>query len=405
MDATVIGGGIGGLTTALSLHRAGIGCRVFEASSAWKPLGVGINLQAHAVKELSDLGLEEALIRRGIVARERAYFTAHGQLVYREPLGRFAGLSHPHISIQRSELHNILLTAVIERLGADAVHLGHRCCGIEQDDNSIEAKFAANGLATEQCTARSDIVIACDGLHSAIRHQFFPDEPPPRYSGKISWRAFARAKPFLSGATVAFVGAYSTGMFAAYPVRNYPDDTQLLNLIACIPEESTGDLPCDGQGRVEDFINHYRSWTFDWIDVPKLFSSVESVLELPLLDRDPLPRWTFGRATLLGDAAHPMSPRGGNGAAQAIIDAATLARCIAETTDPTSALLSYEEQRRPATRDIILANRENPPDTIIEKVEQRTGGKRFVQVADVIAPEELRSVSDNYQRLTGVSRR
>jgi 2-polyprenyl-6-methoxyphenol hydroxylase-like FAD-dependent oxidoreductase len=401
MDILVAGGGIGGLTAALWLHRIGIRCRVYEASRHYNRLGVGINLQPHAVKELSELRLEAALVHRGVVIEERAFFNAHGQLIYREPVGRFAGLPFPHVTIQRADLHDILLAAVIERLGPDAIVMGHRCTGIEQDGNVVIAQFANAGSGHAQVVVKADMAVACDGLQSAIRRRFYPHEPAPLYCGKTSWRGLAHAEPFLSGATVAFVGAYNTGMFAAYPVKTHPDGTQLINLIACLPKQVPVGSDFDRQARLGDFIDRFNGWIFDWIDVPRLFSSTKDVLEFPLVDRDPIPRWTFGRVTLLGDAAHPMSPRGGNGAAQAIIDAATLARCLAGEPNPDIALDTYEARRRPATSDIVMANRQNPPDTIIERVERRTGGSRF-DVADHIATcDELRVISQNYQRVTG----
>jgi 5-methylphenazine-1-carboxylate 1-monooxygenase len=401
MDVLLAGGGIGGLTAALWLHRVGIRCRVYEASQQYYRLGVGINLHPHAVKELAELGLEAALLHRGVVARERAFFNAHGQLIYREPVGRFAGLPHPHVTIQRADLHDILLTAVVERLGPNAIVMGHRCTGVEQDGNAVVAQLADAGSGHAQVAVRADIAVACDGLHSAIRRRFYPYEPAPIYCGKTSWRGLAHANPFLSGASVAFVGAYSTGMIAAYPVKNYPDGTQLINLIACLPKQIPVRGDFDRQGRLDDFIDRFSGWTFDWIDVPRLFSGADGVVEFPLLDRDPVSRWTFGRVTLLGDAAHPMSPRGGNGAAQAIIDAATLAQCLASEPNPSSALEKYEAQRRPATSDIVLANRQSPPDTIIEKVEARTGGSRFDAIDEIATSDELRAISENYQRVTG----
>jgi 5-methylphenazine-1-carboxylate 1-monooxygenase len=401
MDILLAGGGIGGLTAALWLHRVGMRCRVYEASPHYNRLGVGINLQPHAMKELADLGLQAALLQRGVEAEERAYFNTRGELIYSEPVGRFAGLRHPHVIIQRADLHDILLAAVMERLGPDALLMGHRCSGIEQGDDGVIARFSKAGSGHAEVTVKADIAVACDGLHSAIRRRFYPHEPAPLYCGKTSWRGVARGKPFLSGASVVFVGAYDTGMLIAYPVKLCPDGTQLINLIACAPKKNPLGSDFDKQGRLNDFIDRFKSWTFDWIDVPRLFSSANDVVEFPLVDRDPLPRWTFGRVTLLGDAAHPMSPRGGNGAAQAIIDASTLAQCLAGEASPGIALETYEARRRPATSDIVLANRQSPPDTILERVEARTGGGRFDAIDGIAAADEFRAISRNYQRVTG----
>jgi 2-polyprenyl-6-methoxyphenol hydroxylase-like FAD-dependent oxidoreductase len=421
MNVILVGGGIGGLTAALWLHRVGIRCRVYEACQEYSPLGVGINLQPHAVKELAELGLTAALRHRGVVIQERAFFNSHGQLIYREPVGGFAGLAHPHLTILRSDLHDILHNAVVERLGRDALVMGHRCTEIAQDGAAVVARFVDADGGGAPVALSADVAVGCDGLHSVVRSRFHPHEPAPLYCGKTSWRGLARGKAFLSGASVAFVGAYNTGMVAAYPVRKFPDGTQLINLIACLPKPNPIHGDFDRHGRLEDFIHHFTGWTFDWLDVPRLFAGADGVLELPLVDRDPIQRWTFGRVTLLGDAAHPMNPRGGNGAAQAIIDAATLARCLASEglaseglaseglaseglasgSNPVVALQAYEARRRPATSNIVLANRQNPPDTIIEKVEARTGGKRFGAIETVATSDELRAISRNYQRVTG----
>jgi 5-methylphenazine-1-carboxylate 1-monooxygenase len=400
MSVILAGGGIGGLTAALWLHRVGIRCRVYEAAQEYNPVGVGINLQPHAVKVLSQLGLQAALVDRGVVVEERAFFSAHGQLIYREPVGRFAGQSYPHLTILRAELHDILLGTVIERLGPDAVVMGHRCTGIAQNADGVIARFA-NADGGEPVAAEADVAVACDGLHSVVRRQLHPHEPAPLYCGTTSWRGLADGSPFLSGASVAFVGSYNTGMVAAYPVRLHPDGSQLINLIACLPKQSPACGDVERQGRLEDFIHRFSGWRFDWIDVPQLFSCADGVLELPLVDRDPIHRWTFGRITLLGDAAHPMSPRGGNGAAQAIIDAAVLAQCLASEPEASSALQRYEARRRPATTDIVMTNRRNPPDSIIETIERRTGGGRFDAIENVATLDELRAVSSNYQRVTG----
>lgn len=401
MEVFLIGGGIGGLMAALCLHQVGIRCRVFEANIEFKRLGVGINLHPHAMRELSKLGLEPALTHLGVVAKEKSYFTSHGQLVFSEPCGHFAGLDHPHVAIHRADLHDLLLSTVIERLGRQAVAMGHTCIGIEQDRQSVTAHFSDTGIG-KTIALKADIAVACDGLHSAVRRQLYQNEPPPLYSGFTSWRGLVRAPPFLSGASMVLVGTLETALFMGYPIKNYPDGSQLMNLIASVPKN----IPIEGnsfsgRGRLEDFIDHFKDWTFSWIDISGLFASADAFLELPLVDRDPLNRWTFGRVTLLGDAAHPMSPRGGNGAAQSMIDAATLAQALANEPDLNSALEKYEAQRRPVTNNIVLANRESPPDTIIRSVEDRTEGRSVDNLDKAVNRAELEKISKNYKRVTG----
>ena len=401
MEVLLIGGGIGGLAAALCLHEVGIGCRIFEASREHEPAGVGINLQSHAVKELALLGLEDELIHRGVALQERAFFNSHGQRIFAEPMGRFAGREYPHITIHRADLLDVLLRAVRERLGRDAVVMGRSCVGFEQDSRGVTAHFVdpANGGNKE--SIRADIAVGCDGLRSVIRKQLHPHEPDPIYSGHMSWRGLARSRPFLSGASIAFVGAYDTALFAAYPVRSYPDGSQLINLIASLPKKAPLGNDSGERAQLSDFIDPFKGWSFDWIDVPRELSKVSCFLELPLVDRDPLDHWTFGRVTLLGDAAHPMSPRGSNGAAQAILDGAALARALASETNLCFALERYDAQRRPATSEIVLTNRESPPDTIISHVEGRTGGKRFDDITKIANRDELLRISENYKRVTG----
>jgi 5-methylphenazine-1-carboxylate 1-monooxygenase len=401
MEVLLIGGGIGGLAAALCLHEVGIGCRIFEASREHEPAGVGINLQSHAVKELALLGLEDELIRGGVALQEKAFFNSHGQKIFAEPMGRFAGHEYPHITIHRADLLDVLLRAVRERLGRDAVAMGRSCVGFEQDSRGVTAHFVDAACGGNKEAIRADIAVGCDGLHSVIRRQLHPHEPDPIYSGHMSWRGLARSRPFLSGTTIAFVGAYDTALFAAYPVRSYPDGSQLINLITSLPKKLPVGNDFDKQGRLSDFIDPFRGWNFDWIDVPRELSKVNCFLELPLVDRDPLDHWTCGRVTLLGDAAHPMSPRGSNGAAQAILDGAGLARALASETNVSFALERYDAQRRPATSEIVLTNRESPPDTIISHVEGRTGGRRFDDITKIADRDELRRISENYKRVTG----
>ena len=392
MQTILIGGGIGGLTAALWLHKVGVPCRIFEASPAFRPLGVGISLQPHAMTELAEVGLAPALMSRGVVAKEKAFFTASGSLIHSEPYDT-AQLADPYVTIQRSDLHDILLGEVIRRLGPDAVVMDRRCVRVEQSGDFVTVHFVdSNGSAKAE---RADIAVGCDGLHSAVRRQMYPNESAPIYSGVTSWRGLVRSSPFLSGSSIALVGAFDTALFMAYPVRQHADGGQLLNLIASVPKPVPIEIDGSGTpGRREDFIEHFREWTFDWLDVPGLLYGTDSYLELPLVDRDPLARWTFDRVTLLGDAAHPMSPRGGNGAAQSIIDAAELARSLANEPDIRSALERYEAKRRPAANTVVMANRESPPDLIIK----RAGDGPAVDSA------EFKNIWANYNRLTGAAR-
>jgi 2-polyprenyl-6-methoxyphenol hydroxylase-like FAD-dependent oxidoreductase len=397
-DIVIIGGGIGGLTMALSLHQRGIPCRVFEAASEFRPLGVGINMMPHAIRVLLTLGLEENLNRYGVEAKEFAYFNRHGQEIFTEPCGRFAGYEYPHFSIHRGDLHQVLYEAVVERLGVGAVSLGHRCAGVEQDADGVTVRFED---APEQ---HGRIALAFDGFHSALRHQFYPDEAPPQFGGINMWRGVTRRKPFLTGASVTRVGTVQVGKMVIYAIRQFDDGTQLINWNTEQPRDDHKLNDWATPGRIEDFIEPFAGWKFDWLDIPQLIADAEFILEYPMVDRDPVGRWVFDRVALMGDAAHPMYPRGGNGGAQAILDAECLSGLLTEHEDPVAALRMFEAERLEVVNRIVLTNRDQPPDYIIETVDNLTGGAPFERIEDVIDPAELAAISDRYKDIARYSK-
>jgi 5-methylphenazine-1-carboxylate 1-monooxygenase len=405
MDIAIVGGGIGGLTLALALHKENVPAkiRIYEAAPEFKPLGVGINLMPHAMKVLTELGTLDALAKVGVEPKEFMFFTHHGQFVYREPTGYAAGFKYPHYSFHRADLHQVLYEAVIERLGRDVILMNHRCVRSEEGGDRVTLHFVdANGK--EQKSHQADIAIGCDGIHSALRKQFYPNEGPPVFHGINIWRGVTRAKPFLTGGSVTRVGGlYTTSKLGIYPIRNNIDDegNQLINWFAEVVTDVQYPVDWHKAGRMEDFYPIYKDWSFDWLDCAALIRNSDFILTYPMVDRDPVTRWTFGRVTLLGDAAHPMYPRGGNGGAQSIIDAVTLAELLKNTKDPVEALKTYDTTRIPTTSQIVMKSRTAPPDLIIDTVEKHTGGKRFENLDDIISQDELREIAQGYYRTAG----
>lgn len=400
-DVLIVGGGVGGLALALSLHQAGISCRVYEQAPDILPLGVGINLLPHAMRELGELGLMEALAARAIETRELAFYSRHGQFIYKEPRGRFAGYDWPQLSIHRADLHDVLLDAARTRLGSDWVSLGHRCQRVDQDSEGVTVHF--DGLEPQ----RGRIAVGCDGIHSAVRWQLFPDQGPPKYSGVNMWRGATRWPAYLGGDTMVSTGWMTVGKTVIYPVRPGTPETgglPLINWVAEIEQPEAVRQDWNGRGRLADMMPAFAGLKFDWLDISAMIESTAEILEYPMVDRDPLPRWTFGRITLLGDAAHPMYPRGSNGAGQAIIDARFLTGRIKRLGAGEDALVAYEKVRNPQTAQVVLTNRTNPPDTILREVWQRSGGRRFDRIEDVISAAELAEISERYKKVAGFDR-
>jgi 2-polyprenyl-6-methoxyphenol hydroxylase-like FAD-dependent oxidoreductase len=400
-EVLIIGAGIGGLTLGLMLHRAGISCRIYESASQLKPIGVGINILPHASRELCELGLEEALTRVSVITREFRYFNRFGQFIYSEPAGRYGGYEYPQFSIHRGDLQMALFHAFVARAGADRVTTGWRCTRVDAEEGVAYFENSATGKPLEPQHGR--VVVSCEGIHSVVRKQLYPQEGEPKYSGINMWRGVTRWKPILTGASMCRIGWHKPAKLLLYPIRNAVDaqGRQLVNWVVDIetPEHEKNDW--NRPGKLEDFIGALADWHFDWLDVPQFLESADLILEYPMVDQDPLPRWSFGSVTLLGDAAHPMYPRGANGAAQAILDARSLSDALAAHADPVEALKVYEADRLPKTRDVVLANRRAPPDKILQEVYRRTGDKPFKNIDDVISREEVAALSESYKRVAG----
>jgi 5-methylphenazine-1-carboxylate 1-monooxygenase len=402
----ITGAGIGGLTAALSLHQAGFAVDVYEAVPDIKPLGVGLNMLPHAVRELDEIGLRADVERAGVSCRELAYFTKRGERIWAEPRGLAAGYRWPQVSIHRGRLQMILLAAAQQRLGTEHIHLGRPVVDVQANPGQgVRLRFADRATGQELGAAEGRLLIACDGIHSTIRKMFYPNEGPPCWNGAIMWRGVAEFDPVLDGHTMIMAGHPET-KFVCYPIGNATPapGKQIINFIAerrftnsVLAEREDWNRP----GQLEDFLPAFEAFRFPWLDVPALIRAAAGTWVFPMVDRDPLPRWTHGPVTLLGDAAHPMYPVGSNGASQAILDARVLTGCLRHyTRDPERALQRYEELRLPATANVVLANRRQGPEASMQLVEKRAPNG-FARLEDVVSAAELKAITDQYKKLAG----
>jgi 2-polyprenyl-6-methoxyphenol hydroxylase-like FAD-dependent oxidoreductase len=404
MTVLIAGGGIGGLTLALSLHQIGVPCRVFESVPALRPLGVGINVLPHAVRELIELGLHDQLDASGVRTRELAFFSKHGKPIWSEPRGIEAGYKWPQFSIHRGRLQQILLDTAIERLGAENILTSHHLTGWTETPDGVRADFIDKVTGKSAGSYNGTLLIAADGIHSAIRQKLYPEEGAPLWNGRILWRGITKSDAFLTGRTMIMAG-HEILKFVCYPISQEPDANGKydINWVAerhMPPTYEWRREDYNRAARLDEFLPWFKDWRFDWLDVPGLISNCPHAYEYPLVDRDPVDRWTFGRVTLMGDAAHPMYPIGSNGASQAILDARVLTRELLALGEVPAALEAYEAERRPATTDLVMLNRRNGPEQVMQIVEERAP-EGFNVVTDVLSQQELEDIAANYKRVAG----
>lgn len=401
MKIIVAGGGIGGLVAGLCLHQAGFEVQVYESVKKMKPLGVGINLLPHSVRILTKLGLANKLAAIAVETKDLVYANRHGQLFWEEARGRFAGYKWPQFSIHRGQLQMLLYQEAVEQLGAEKVIANHHFQQFEQDEKGVKATFVDRHTAKIQAIVEGDILIGADGIHSEVRQQLYPKEGAVKYSGNVLYRGTTLMPAYLTGASMVMIG-HNRQKMVAYPIQKpLADGRQLINWVSNLKEGDDYSLKTRDWNRQADkgrLLRKYEDWTFDWLDVPSMIKAAERIYEFPMSDRDPLPRWTFGRVTLLGDAAHPMYPIGSNGASQAILDADELCNALVEEARIEPALERYDRQRVPATAKVVLQNRKKGPDFIMDLMEER-----FPQgfKAAEIPHEELDQIMEKYKQIAG----
>lgn len=399
----IAGGGIAGLAMALTLHQIGVPCRVYEAVGELRPLGVGINLQPNAVRELYDLGFDTAALDTiGLQAREWALVGRNGNDVYAEPRGLLAGYKWPQYAAHRGQLQMLLLNAVRRRLGPDAVQLGQRVTGYRQDEHGVTALIEAR--SGERHEARGRLLIAADGLHSAVRAQMHPQQPPIQWGGAIMWRGTTPGKAIRTGASFVGLGSLRHRV-VLYPISP-PDAATGLSTINWIAEITVDNAGGWTQGdwnrrvRVEDFIHHFEDWNYGWLDVPAMLRGAAEVFEYPMIDRDPVPTWVDGRVALMGDAAHVMYPVGSNGASQTIVDARVLGAAMVELGVTPQALRAYDDKLCKNISALVLRNRGAGPFGLLGLVEERCGGV-FDNIDDVIPKAERDEFMARYKQAAG----
>jgi 2-polyprenyl-6-methoxyphenol hydroxylase-like FAD-dependent oxidoreductase len=407
MKVIIAGAGVGGLVTALMLHARGIDCEVFEQADAVRELGVGINTLPHAIKELAELGLLDRLDAVAIRTYELFYTNRLGQEIWREPRGLDAGYDIPQFSIHRGRLQGVIYQAVRARLGESRIHLNCRLQSFTQDDGGVTAYFF-DRHGSHRHTARGDVLIGADGIHSLVREKLFPDEGPPRWNGLMLWRGAIDWPAFLTGRSMVVAGGLAAKL-VIYPIAEGSRADKRLTNWAVVGRVGDPSMPIPQKqdwsrpGRFEDLMPHLRRFRIPYVDAKALIEATSEFWEYPMCDRDPLPRWSHGRITLLGDAAHPMYPVGSNGASQAILDARFLADRLIDSEHPAQALWTYEQVRLPMTAEIVRMNRRGGPEGVIDAVEARAPDG-FSNIDDVLSFEQRKAIVRGYASTAGFAR-
>ncbi|KHA51195.1 flavin-dependent oxidoreductase [Sulfitobacter geojensis] len=398
----IAGGGIGGLTLALTLHQIGVPCVVLESAAEMRPMGVGINIQPNAVRELFDLGITaDALDSIGVPAREWALVGLNGKEVYAEPRGQLAGYNWPQYAADRGAFHMLLYQTVLDRLGPDAVRLGRRLQNYEICDGGVTVDVTREDGTIKQLRAR--LLIGADGIHSTVRAQMHPDQPPIHWGGALMWRGTVRMKPLRTGSSFVGLGTHQHRM-VIYPISPPDaDGTCIVNWIAEVTMDNAEGWQQSGWFRpveVDRFIHHFDQFRYDWLDVPAMLRRADCAFENPMIDRDPIPTWVDGPVALMGDAAHAMYPTGSNGASQAIVDARVIGAQMLEHGVTATALSAYDTQLCGPISALVLRNRGAGPFGMLNLLDERCGGV-FDDIETVMPATERQQFMANYKAAAG----
>lgn len=404
MKVLIAGAGIGGLTTALMLHKRGIAAQVVEQAPEVREVGVGINTLPHSIAELAELGLLDKLDKVGLRTRELRYLTRSGQEVWRELRGLYAGHDHPQFSIHRGRLQKLLYDTVVDRMGPGAVLTGLRMSGFIQDEGGVTSQFVNTVDGSRSRTLRSEVLICADGIHSVGRKKFYPDEGLPKWQGVAMWRGAVEWPVWEDGETMAIAGGLG-GKLVLYPISPAQKGKQLMNWVVNVRIADGDKTPplrdsWSKTAPLSKVLPYAKRFHVPGIDIEALVRASGDIFEYPMADRDPLPHWTHGRVTLLGDAAHPMYPVGSNGAAQAILDARCLADLLADCAHPREALYRYELERLPKTAEVVRTNRIGGPERVIDEVEKRSPAG-FADIEDVLSYADREAIVKGYAKMAG----
>ena len=405
MHVVIVGAGIGGRALALMLKARGIKCQIYEAAAKIRELGVGINVLPHAIAELAELGLLARLDEVAVRTRELIYANRFGQEIWREPRGVEAGYQVPQFSIHRGHLQGVLRDAVWQRLGRAAVRCGHTFRSFTQEEGAVKARFT--GATGSRLTVAADVLVGCDGIHSAVRRQLYPQDSGLKWNGVLMWRGATLAKGFLDGRTMIVGGGFNNKL-VLYPIARGKGGKQLINWVVTYRMGDGSNPPprredWNRRGVLDEVLPHVARFRTPHVDLVKLVRGAPAFYEYPMADKDPLPRWTHGRVTLLGDAAHPMYPVGSNGASQAILDARCLADQLVSAEHGRVALNAYEAQRLPTTAEIVRNNRQGGPEGVIDEVERRAPDG-FSDIDEVLSRAKREAIVKGYAQIAGFAK-